>query len=99
MTRSCCPQCRLRFSRATAATLDTNVVFRTVANRVRARQLVDDGAVDVAIVAGDRRPVVIVRSGENDTLVALVRQSLATEALRRQLAAAGLTNSQRREDV
>jgi ABC-2 type transport system permease protein len=75
--------------RAAAATLDTRVAFRSVADRIRARQLVDDGTVDVAI-AGNGRPVVIVRSGENDTLVALVRQSLATEALMRQLAEAGL---------
>ncbi len=75
--------------RAAAATLDTRVAFRSVADRSRARQLVDDGTVDVAIV-GTARPVVIVRSGENDTLVALVRQSLATEALMRQLAEAGL---------
>jgi ABC-2 type transport system permease protein len=75
--------------RAAAATLDTRVAFRSVADRTRARQLVDDGTVDVAIV-GNARPVVIVRSGENDTLVAFVRQSLATEALMRQLAEAGL---------
>jgi ABC-2 type transport system permease protein len=75
--------------RGAAADLDAQVRFRVVADEAQARRLVDDGAVDVAVVAGGR-PTLIVRGGGNDTLVALVRQSLATEELARQLAAAGL---------
>jgi ABC-2 type transport system permease protein len=75
--------------RAAAASVDAQVRFRTVGDRSRARTLVYDGKVDIAVV-GQSPPTVIVRSGEDDTLLALVRQSLATQNLTRQLAAAGL---------
>lgn len=75
---------------AAAATLDAEVRFHTVSDRSRARTLVDQDKVDIAVV--DRgQPTVIVRAGENDTLLALVRQSLATQELARQLAAADST--------
>jgi ABC-2 type transport system permease protein len=74
---------------AGAATLDAHVRFRTVSDRSLARTLVDQGKVDIAVVDGGQ-PTVIVRAGENDTLLALVRQSLATQELARQLASAGL---------
>ena len=51
-------------------------------DRARARALVDDGDVDLAVVGDDSRHVVIVRTGENDTLVALVRQALASQLAR-----------------
>jgi ABC-2 type transport system permease protein len=75
--------------RAAAATLDAQVRFRTVSDRSRARTLVDDDKVDIAVI-GQSPPTVIVRAGDNDTLLALVRQSLATRELARQLANAGL---------
>jgi ABC-2 type transport system permease protein len=74
---------------AAAATLDARVRFRTVSDRSLARTLVDQDKVDIAVVDGGR-PTVIVRAGENDTLLALVRQPLATQELARQLATAGL---------
>jgi ABC-2 type transport system permease protein len=75
--------------RAAAAGLDARVRFRTLANAARARTLVDKGTVDIAVIE-ETRPTLIVRAGQNDTLVALVRQSLAARALARELAAAGL---------
>ncbi len=78
--------------RAAARALDTQVVYRTVNDRAEARALVDDGDVDLAIV-GDTPTVVIVRSGENDTLVALVRQALSTQSLVERLEQEGLDRS------
>jgi ABC-2 type transport system permease protein len=72
-----------------ASRVDTHVVLSTVATGTRARQLVDDGDVDLAIV-GDQPPTIVVRAGEQDTLVALVRQALATSALTTQLDESGL---------
>jgi ABC-2 type transport system permease protein len=78
--------------RSAATRLDTQVRFRTVSDAARARTLVDDGTVDVAVVGNDP-PTVIVRSGENATLVALARQALATSALTAQLNQSGLDRS------
>jgi ABC-2 type transport system permease protein len=75
--------------RTAARSLDAQVRFRTVTDRAQARALVDDGDVDLAIVGGTP-PVVIVRSGENDTLVALVRQALSTQSLVERLEQQGL---------
>ncbi len=75
-----------------AGNLDASVTFRTVDGRGRARRLVDDDAVDLAVV-GSAPPVVIVRAGENDTLVALVRQALASRSLVQQLEDAGLNQA------
>jgi ABC-2 type transport system permease protein len=75
-----------------AGNLDTSVAFRSVDDRARARKLVDDGTVDLAVV-GSTPPVVIVRAGENDTLVALVRQALASRSLVQQLENVGLDQS------
>jgi ABC-2 type transport system permease protein len=63
-----------------------------VADPARARALVDDGTVDLAIV-GDDPSTVIVRKGENDTLVALSTQALASSALTSQLDQSGLDRS------
>ncbi|HZP28097.1 MAG TPA: ABC transporter permease [Acidimicrobiia bacterium] len=73
--------------------LDADLRFVDVETAERARSLVDDRKVDVAVVAGNR-PEVIVRSGENATLVAFVRQALASTALQRNLAGAGLSPGQ-----
>jgi ABC-2 type transport system permease protein len=75
--------------RTLAGDLDASVAFHPVDDRTRARTLVDDGKVDLAVVGGNP-PVMIVRSGENDTLVALVRQALASRSLVEQLQQAGL---------
>jgi ABC-2 type transport system permease protein len=75
--------------RSAASRVDTQVVLRTAPDATRARQLVDDGDVDLAIV-GDQPSTIIVRKGEHDTLVALVRQALATSALTAQLRQSGL---------
>ena len=64
--------------RTLAGNLDAKVAFRAADDRDRRpAQLVDDGTVDVAVLGGTP-PLVIVRSGENDTLVAFVRQALAS---------------------
>lgn len=75
--------------RTLAGNLDASVAFRIADDPTHARALVDDGKVDVAVL-GSTPPVVIVRSGENDTLVALVRQALANRSLVDQLEQAGL---------
>src|SRR5262249_18507208 len=49
--------------------LDAELRFREVADPARARSLVDDDKVDVAVVAGTP-PTVITRADENTTLVA-----------------------------
>jgi ABC-2 type transport system permease protein len=79
--------------RASRDGLDASVAFTPIASTDKARALVDRGDVDVAVVTGES-PEVIVRAGENDTLVAFVRQALAVDALRAQLGAAGLTPAQ-----
>jgi ABC-2 type transport system permease protein len=78
--------------RSAVAHLDAHVTLRTVADATHARTLVDDGDVDLAIV-GDRPATVIVRTGDQDTLVALVRQALATGALTTQLQQSGLDSA------
>ena len=78
--------------RSAATHLDAHVQFRTVKDPARARALVDDGTVDLAIV-GDDPSTVIVRKGENDTLVALTTQALASSALTSQLDQSGLDRS------
>ena len=45
--------------------LDAELRFREVSSATRARSLVDDDKVDVAVVAG-KPPTVITRSGDND---------------------------------
>ena len=72
-----------------ATHIDAQVRFRTVSDPARARALVDDGTVDLAVVGADPATV-IVRTGENETLVALARQALATSALTSQLDQSGL---------
>jgi ABC-2 type transport system permease protein len=73
--------------------LDAELRFREVPDATRARSLVDDSSVDVAVVAGNP-PTVITRSGDNDTLVAFVRQAVTTIALQHNLATAGLSPGQ-----
>lgn len=72
-----------------ARVLDASVRFRTTDGLRHARALVDDGRADAAVVDG-APPVVVVRSGDQDTLVALIRQALGSRALAQQLGAAGL---------
>jgi ABC-2 type transport system permease protein len=69
--------------------LDAEIRFRRVATAPAARKLVDDNHVDVAVVLSDD-PTVIVRKGENDTLVGATRQALALSALSSKLSASGL---------
>jgi ABC-2 type transport system permease protein len=76
--------------RSYAGALDSGVTFTTVATTRKARSVVDGGDADLAVVLG-AAPRVIVRAGENDTLVAVVRQALATETLTGNLRSAGLT--------
>jgi ABC-2 type transport system permease protein len=75
--------------RAMQGGLGSDVQFTPIANAERARASVDDGSNDVAVVLANE-PAVIVRAGEHDTLVAFVRQALATSAVRANLGAAGL---------
>jgi ABC-2 type transport system permease protein len=72
--------------------LGADVRSRAVSDDAHARTLVNDGTVDVAIVGGTP-PTIVVRKGDDDTLVALVRQALATSTLTEQLRAAGLDSA------
>jgi ABC-2 type transport system permease protein len=82
-------------SRLTAASreLDATVDFRTIDRRATARRLVDDGEIDEAVVFTDP-PFVVVRSGEDDALVAATRQALVATTLAARLDAAGLDPAQ-----
>ncbi len=73
--------------------LDARVRVEMVATTGSARRQVDKGKVDVAVVDGPK-PVIIVKAGENDRLVGAVRQVLATTAISRRLADAGLSERQ-----
>jgi len=75
--------------RAGARSVDGEVRFRSVASEPRARALVDDDRADVAVVFGDR-PTVVVRSGSDETLLAIVQQSLERAALSGNLGELGL---------
>jgi ABC-2 type transport system permease protein len=79
--------------RASVRAIDAKVEFTRAAGVRRARQLVNDSKVDVAVVVG-RRPLVIVRAETNDTIVAFVRQALAIRQLRSGLAGAGLDQAE-----
>jgi ABC-2 type transport system permease protein len=84
-----------RFERALRAAADANdnrVKFRSVATDARARELVDKSKVDLAVVLADD-PSLIVRADQQDTLLALVRQSLATTELRANLGNEGLDDA------
>jgi ABC-2 type transport system permease protein len=70
--------------------LDAAVRFTGVDTVARARRLVDGGDADVALRPSDP-PLLVVRSGEDDALVTIVRQSLATVALQSRLQSAGLS--------
>jgi ABC-2 type transport system permease protein len=86
---------RDRFERALHAAAGANgdrVRFRSVATEARARELVDKSKVDAGVVLADD-PGLIVRAGQEDTLVALVRQSLSTTELRANLADEGLDDA------
>jgi ABC-2 type transport system permease protein len=78
--------------RAAAHTNDNRVRFRSVASEARARDLVDSSKVDVGVVLA-RDPQLITRAGQQDTLLALVRQSLATTELRSNLGEEGLDDA------
>ena len=73
--------------------LGADVRFHDESDASHARSLVDDGKLDLAVVTGSP-PAVVVRKGENATLVAFARQALAATALERSLHDAGLTPSQ-----
>lgn len=68
---------------------DSTVSFGSVDSVAAAKKLVDDGKVDVAAALGDT-PVVITRSGENDTLVAASRQAIASNMVAARLRAEGV---------
>jgi ABC-2 type transport system permease protein len=81
-----------RALRAAADANDTRVRFRSVATEARARTLVDKSKVDAGVVLA-AKPSLIVRAGQQDTLLALVRQSLATTELRANLGDEGLDDA------
>jgi ABC-2 type transport system permease protein len=81
-----------RFERAIVSTVESlgaRARVRVLGDVDRARGLVDDGELDLAVVL-DRRPTVIVRAGEHTSLVGATRQALASNALAAELGAAGL---------
>jgi ABC-2 type transport system permease protein len=78
---------------ATVHDLDAEVVLHDAADAAGARELVDKGDVDVAVVAGEQ-PTIIVRADQHDRLVGAVQQALAVDALSHRLTAAGLTPDQ-----
>jgi ABC-2 type transport system permease protein len=61
-----------------------------VADPAAARQRVDDGHADVAVIGGND-PVIIVRSGEHEVLVGAVQQALAATEVQARLRDVGLT--------
>jgi ABC-2 type transport system permease protein len=74
--------------------LDAEPDLRTVPDRATAQREVDDGTLDVAVVApvdsgGDA--TIIVRAGEHERLVGAVQQALAVDSLTARLSGAGLT--------
>lgn len=72
--------------------LDARVHVRELSDDAQARRLVDDGTVDVAVLGGTP-PTIVVRKGDDDTLVALVRQALTTSSLTAELRDAGLDDA------
>jgi ABC-2 type transport system permease protein len=79
--------------RARGPAIDADIRVTTVPDVATARQRVEDGDVDVAVVPGDS-PAVVARSGKDDALVGAVGQALATTTLRQRLHAAGLSDEQ-----
>lgn len=85
--------------RSTARATDIDVDIRHVDEAATASRRVKDGRADIAIVPGDpagagATPRIIVRSGENEVMVGVARQSLGSVALNSGLADAGLTADQ-----
>ena len=78
--------------------LDTEIEVRVVAWEDVASRLVENGDTDLAVVAGED-PTIIVRSGEQRTLVGAARQALFTSGLAGRLADAGLDDAQIGETV
>jgi ABC-2 type transport system permease protein len=75
--------------RSVVSVLDERVRFVRVPDLPRARALVDDGKADAGVAVGDD-PVVVVRAGDDSTLVPAVRQALATTQVTAALQDAGL---------
>lgn len=89
------PTASLRSALAAAVDgLDAEPDLRQVADRATAQREVDDGTLDVAVVApgaSGGAATIIVRSGEHDRLVGAVQQALAVDSLTARLNGAGLT--------
>ena len=82
--------------RQARASEDTKVRFVPAPDRRAARTRVDKGDADIAVVGG-ADPEIIVKSGENDALVAAAQQARASAELQSRLHAAGLAPDQVRE--
>jgi ABC-2 type transport system permease protein len=78
---------------ATGRVLDADITLRPLASTAAAEDAVDEGAVTIAVVAGDT-PSVVVRSGQHAELAAFARQVLAQRQLAGDLAQAGLSPTQ-----
>lgn len=74
---------------ATADALGVEVLLDDVATASAAEAAVDAGDADVAAVVAEE-PVVVVRAGEHEQLVGIVRQALAADALSGELVDAGV---------
>lgn len=75
--------------KATVHDIGAEADVQGAADRDAARQAVDDGKVDIAIVGG-ASPTVFVRANEHERLVGAVQQALAVDALTTRLRSAGL---------
>ena len=76
--------------RQVRASADSELRFVAFNEASTARQRVDDGDVDAAVIGGTQ-PSILVRSGEHEALVGSLQQALATVAVQQQLLDAGLS--------
>src|SRR3546814_5792466 len=76
-----------------AEVVDVEIDANELPDRAAAERAVEDDDIDAAALAGEP-PVIIVRSGEHDRLVAILQQTLQAEALTARLGDAGLSPEQ-----
>jgi ABC-2 type transport system permease protein len=83
--------------RAAVQGLDAELRLHTLPGAAAAERGVDDGRLDLAVVAdggGASERTIVVRAGEHERLVGAVQQALAVDALTSRLTGAGLSPSE-----